>query len=129
GQLRYCHNLLGLQRFKIAAEQPVPAGTHQVRMEFDYDGGGLGKGGAVRLYIDGQRAGAGRLPATVPLIFSIDETADIGSDSATPVSDDYTSRTSTFTRTVHWVQIDTGPADADHFISPDEQFRIAMGRQ
>jgi len=98
-------------------------------MEFDYDGGGLGKGGAVRLYIDGQRAGAGRLPATVPLIFSIDETADIGSDSATPVSDDYTFRTSTFTGTVHWVQIDTGPADADHFISPDEQFRIAMGRQ
>jgi arylsulfatase A-like enzyme len=129
GRPRYCHNLLGLQRFKITGDQPVPAGTHQVRMEFDYDGGGLGKGGAVRLYLDGKQVGEDRLPATVPLIFSVDETADIGCDNATPVSDDYTSEQSAFTGTVNWVQIDVGESDTDHFISPDEQFRIAMARQ
>ena len=28
-------------------------GTHQVRMEFAYDDGGLAKGGTVTLYVDG----------------------------------------------------------------------------
>ena len=47
GRPAYCYNLFGLQRFKVYGEQPVPAGEHQVRMEFAYDGGGLGKGGDV----------------------------------------------------------------------------------
>jgi hypothetical protein len=121
GKPTYCHNLLGLQRFKVAGDQPVPPGAHQVRMEFDYEGGGLGKGGPVRLYVDGKQVGEGRLSATVPLIFSADETADIGRDTSSPVSDDYTPASSVFSGTVDYVQIDIGPADADHFISPEER--------
>ena len=60
GRLTYCHNLLGLIRFKIVADSPVPSGTHQVRMEFAYDGGGLAKGGDVTLYVDGDKVGEGR---------------------------------------------------------------------
>ena len=33
------------QRFNVEGDAPIPPGTHQVRMEFAYDGGGLGKGG------------------------------------------------------------------------------------
>src|SRR4029450_1168752 len=51
---KYCYNLFGLQEFHVQGEAPIPAGTHQVRMEFTYDGGGLAKGGAVTLYLDGQ---------------------------------------------------------------------------
>ena len=69
-------------------------------MEFDYEGGGPGKGGWVRLYIDGNQVGQGKLPATVPLIFSADETVDLGRDTGSPVSDDYTPATSVFTGTV-----------------------------
>ena len=58
-------------------------------MEFTYDGGGLGKGGDVALFVDGDKVGAGRVDATVPMVFSADETTDVGSDTATPVSDDY----------------------------------------
>ena len=47
GKPRYCYNLLGIQRFYVDGDSDVPAGTHQVRMEFDYDGAGLGKGGDV----------------------------------------------------------------------------------
>ena len=97
-------------------------------MEFDYEGDGLGKGGPVRLYIDGKQVGEGRLPAKVPLIFSADETADLGRDSASPVSDDYTPE-GVFTGVVNWVQIDVGAADADHLISPEERLRIVMARQ
>jgi arylsulfatase len=131
GRPRYCYNLLGLQRFVVDGDAPVPAGTHQVRAEFDYDGGGLGKGGTVRLYLDGAEVGTGRVDASVPLVFSADETADIGRDTASPVSDDYDAESSIFTGTVHWVQIDLGPdaQDADHLITPDERLRVAMARQ
>ena len=65
------------------------------------------------------------------MMFSGDETCDIGSDTASPVSDDYTSEASRFTGTVEWVQIDIAEAaeDLDHMISADERLKIAMARQ
>ncbi len=131
GRLRYCYNLLGLQRFTIGSDVAMPTGTCQVRMEFGYDGGGLGKGGTITLYIDGNPVGEGRVEATVPLIFSSDETADVGRDTASPVSEDYTGQNSVFTGGVNWVQIDLGEdaEDADHLITPEERLRIAMARQ
>jgi arylsulfatase len=131
GRPKYCYNLLGLQRFKIDADTAIPSGTHQVRMEFAYDGGGPGKGGTVTLYLDGDQVGEGRIEATVPLIFSADETADVGRDTASPVSDDYEGETSVFTGRVNWVQVDLGEdaEDADHLITPEERLRVAMARQ
>ncbi len=131
GRPRYCYNLLGLHRYVVEGDAPVPAGTHQVRMEFAYDGGGLGKGGTVHLYLDGAEVGEGRVDASVPMLFSADETADVGRDSASPVSTDYAGEDSVFTGKVNWVQIDLGEdaQDDDHVISPDERFRVAMARQ
>ncbi len=131
GRPTYCYNLFGLERFHVRGDEPVPAGTHQVRMEFDYDGGGLGKGGTVSLYLDGAKCGEGRVEGTVPMVFSADETCDVGSDTASPVSDDYTSAGSRFTGTVEWVQIDLAEAaeDLDHLITPEERLNIAMARQ
>jgi hypothetical protein len=122
---------LGLKRFKVIAYEAIPAGTHQVRMEFAYDGGGLAKGGAATLYLDGKKVGEGRVEQTQPMVFSADETTDLGSDTATPVSDDYTAANSEFTGRVKWVEIDIdqAAADADHLISPEERYRIAMARQ
>jgi arylsulfatase A-like enzyme len=131
GRPKYCYNLLGLQRFKIDSDATIAPGTHQVRMEFAYDGGGLAKGGTVTLYLDGEQVGEGRVEATVPMIFSADETADVGRDTASPVSDDYDGESSVFTGTVNWVQIDLGEdaEDADHLITPEERLRVAMARQ
>jgi len=131
GRLKYCYNLLGLQRFIIEADTRLPPGTHQVRMEFAYDGGGLAKGGTVTLYLDGDEVGEGRVEGTVPLIFSADETADVGRDTASPVSEDYEGESSVFTGTVNWVQIDLGEdaQDADHLITSEERLRVAMARQ
>ena len=131
GRPTYCYNLLGLQRFKIEGEREIPPGEHQVRMEFAYDGGGLGKGGTATLYIDGDAVGEGRVDATQAMIFSGDETTDLGADAATPVSDDYPPGDSHFTGRVRWVQIDIDEAaeDNDHLISAEERLRIAMARQ
>ena len=102
-----------------------------MRVEFAYDGGGLGKGGNVTLFVDGSQVGEGRVDATVPMLFSGDETTDVGTDTATPVTDDLTPKEVHFTGRVKWVQIDLGDdaEDADHLISPEERYRIAMARQ
>jgi arylsulfatase len=129
GRPKYCHNLAGLRRFYVEADAEMPAGAHQLRMEFAYDGGGLAKGGLVTLYVDGGKVGEGRVDATVPMIYSGDETCDIGFDSGTPVSEDYTSETASFNGKVKWVQLDAGLADQDHLITPEERFRVAMAIQ
>lgn len=129
GRARFTYNVLGIQAFTTEAESPVPSGTHQVRMEFAYDGGGLAKGGDVTLYYDGSPVGTGRVGATQPMVFSADETTDVGYESGTPVSADYTTQGSRFTGRIHWVQIDLGDDDHDHFIDPEERLRIAMARQ
>jgi arylsulfatase A-like enzyme len=131
GKPVYCYNLLALQRFKVEGDTAIPAGEHQVRMEFAYDGGGLAKGGTVSLYLDGKKIGEGRVEGTEPMLFSADETTDVGTDGGTPVSDDYGPKDSAFTGRVRWVQIDLGAdaEDADHLITPEERLRIAMARQ
>jgi arylsulfatase A-like enzyme len=129
GKPKYCHNLAGLLRFYVEGESAVPSGEHQVRMEFTYDGGGLAKGGAVTLFIDGEKVGEGRAEATVPMIYSGDETCDVGYDSGTAVSEDYTSESSHFNGKVKWVQLDAGLDDHDHLITPEERLRVATAIQ
>jgi arylsulfatase len=83
------------------------------------------------LYVDGNKVAEGRVAATTPMMFSGDETADVGRDTASPVSDDYVGATSVFSGTVSWVQIDLGEdaENADHLITPEERLRVAMARQ
>lgn len=131
GKLKYCYNLLGIQHFYVEGDHATPAGVHQVRMEFDYDGGGLGKGGAVWLYLDGNKIGEGRVEATAALIFSADDTCDVGREGGALVTEDYGPHGTVFSGEVNWVQIDIGEdaADADHLITAEERLRVAMARQ
>jgi hypothetical protein len=126
---KFIYNVLGIHEFPTVADEPIPAGKHQVRVEFAYDGGGPAKGGDVTLYHDGTEVGRGRVGATQPMIFSADEPTDIGHETGTTVTPDYTAQSSRFTGKIHWVQIDLGDDDNDHFISPEERLRVAMSRQ
>jgi hypothetical protein len=130
GRLRYCYNLLGVQRFYVDSDREIPAGTHQARMEFEYDGPGLGKGGTVRLFLDGEQVGEGPVAATAAMIFSADDTCDVGKEDGALVAEDYPVPNA-FTGEVSWVEIDVGEAavDADHRLDPDELLRVAMARQ
>ena len=131
GKLKYCYNLLGVKYTYVEANSKLPAGDHQVRMEFAYDGGGLGKGGTVSLYVDGKKVGEGKVAATAPMIFSLDDGCDIGVDTGAPVSEDYGPRGNEFSGRVRGVQIAVAEAaeEADHLVSPEEALRIAMARQ
>jgi arylsulfatase A-like enzyme len=128
GRARFVYNLLGLQEFVTEATEAVTPGNHQVRVEFGYDGGGLAKGGDVTLYYDGRGVGSGRVEQTQPLVFSADETTDIGDDYGMPVSNDY-ARASRFTGRLHVVQIDVGEDDHSHLVDPAELARVATSRQ
>jgi len=129
GKLRYTYNLFGVKLFTTESTQDLPGGKHQVRMEFVYAGGGLAKGGGVSLFVDGKKVGEGTVEATQPMIFSADETCDVGEETGSTVSPDYTPETSKFNGTIHWVQLDQGADDHDHLISPEERLRVAMIRQ
>jgi hypothetical protein len=98
-------------------------------MAFKYDGGGLAKGGAVSLYVDGAKVGEGRVEVTQPMAFSADETCNVGKDEGSPVSPDYRPHGNEFNGEVNWVQIDLEKDDQNHLISPEERFKVAMARQ
>ncbi|HEV2117957.1 MAG TPA: arylsulfatase [Terriglobales bacterium] len=131
GKLKYCYNLGGVHQFFTEAASPLPPGEHQVRMEFAYDGGGLGKGGKVTLYTDGKKVGQGEVPMTMALVFSADDGCDVGADTGAPVSPDYGSRGNEFNGDIKGIQIAIAEAaeSVDHLVSPEDALRIAMGRQ
>jgi len=62
------------------------------------------------------------------MLFSGDETLDLGGDHATSVSDDYTQRRAP-SRDGQLVQLDQGDDDHSHLLSPEELLKVAMVRQ
>ena len=129
GTAKFVYNVLGIHEFPVVASKPIPSGAHQVRMEFAYTGGGLGKGGAVTLYYDGDAVGTGTVAFTEAMVFSADETTDVGYESGTAVASDVTPETSRFSGTIDWVQIDLGDDNHDHLIEPEDRLKIIMARQ
>jgi len=85
GKPAYAYNYLGLRRDSVAAQGVVPAGHATLRFEFAYDGGGLGKGGVGKLFVNDKQVGEGRIESTQPMVFSLDDPADVGVDDGTPV--------------------------------------------
>jgi arylsulfatase len=131
GRLKYCYNLGGVQYFFVESNTALPAGQHQVRMEFAYAGGGLGKGGKVSLYIDGKKVGEGKIPMTQAMVFSADDGCDVGLDGGSPVSPEYGSRGNDFNGDVKGVELAIAEAAEaiDHLVKPEDAVRIAMARQ
>jgi arylsulfatase A-like enzyme len=128
GKPTYFYNFAGLHAFTIASTQTLSPGKHQVRMEFTYDGGGLAKGGNVSLFIDGAAVGEGRVAATLPMVYSADETSDVGLKRGSPMAD-MMSRGNNFTGTVDGVVIETTGESIDHLISHEDVLNIIMARQ
>jgi arylsulfatase len=131
GKLKYCYNVSGVKHFFAESADRIPAGEHQVRMEFAYAGGGVGKGGKVSLFVDGKKVGQGEVAMTLANIFSADDGCDVGEDSGAPVSPDYGPHGNGFNGQVKGVQLSIidGPENSAHMVDPEEAIRIAMARQ
>jgi hypothetical protein len=106
GKPMYAYNYLGLQMFKVAGQEAVPAGKATVRFEFAYDGPGLGKGGTGSIFVNGKKIGEGKIERTQAMIFSADEGADVGVDGETNVTDDYKEGDNKFTGRIHKVTVE-----------------------
>jgi len=106
GKPIYAYNFLGLQRFTIASPRAVPAGKATIRFEFAYDGGGLAKGGLGTIYVNDTKVAEGRVERTLPMLFSLDDAADVGIDEGTPVTEEYTSAASGFTGKILKIKVD-----------------------
>ncbi len=131
GKLRYCYNFLGIHYFYVGADQPLTAGEHQVRMEFAYAGGGLGKGGTATLFVDGKQVAQGPVAITAAMIFSADDGCDVGVDNGSVVSPEYPAAKNRFTGTVKGVQIAIAEdaVNLDHLVKPEEAIAMALARQ
>jgi len=86
---QFTYNYFGSKYTTVSGTEPLPPARTSVRLDFDYDGGGMGKGGVARLSVNGKEVGNGRLDATEPLGFSADEGLDVGEDTGTPATDTY----------------------------------------
>ncbi|WP_197507574.1 arylsulfatase [Mycobacterium sp. ACS4331] len=130
GRLTFCYNFLTLDTAIVRSSERLPAGQHEVRMEFAYDGGGVGRGGTATLFVDGTEVGSGRVERTVPAAFSASETCAVGRDPGSPVSEEYRAGDNRFTGGIEWVQIDAGDIDPDHRARQRaQQIRVAFGTQ
>jgi arylsulfatase len=89
GRPVFHYNLAGVERYTVAGKDKVPPGRHVITLDFNYDGGGAGKGGQATLTVDGEKVASEHLPQTIPYRMSLDETLDVGLDTGTPVSEDY----------------------------------------
>ncbi len=116
GKPVFCYNMLDLERFRweggVGAEdwlgKALKPGKHTIVFDFKYDGPGPGKGGAGVMTVDGKEFARKTIPHSIPIIMTIDETFDIGSDLRTGVDSTY-QLPFTFTGTIDKLTVKTGP--------------------
>ena len=87
GKPAYTYNWFGLKSYTVTSPKAIDKDKAEIKLVFDYDGGGTGKGGLAKLFVDGEKVAEGRVEKTQPAVYSADETADVGVDEATPVAD------------------------------------------
>ena len=123
GKPVFDYNLLDLKHYRweggplghgLLADALKP-GKHTIVFDFKYDGPGPGKGGEGVFKVDGNEIARKKMDHTIPLLMSIDETFDVGSDTRTAVNDDY-KLPFRFTGTIDKLTFNLGPeqlTDAD----------------
>jgi arylsulfatase len=130
GKLKYCYNYGGFGNTFVTSKEKLSPGQHQVRMEFAYEGEGLGKGGTISLFVDGDEVAQGKVEATLSNIFSADDGLDVGEDSGAPVSPDYGPVGNHFNGEVKGVQLSIAEGENEgQVVDPKDAVRAMFGRQ
>jgi arylsulfatase A-like enzyme len=127
----YEYNYYTQTRYKITGSEKLAPGANVIRMEFRYDGGGIGMGGTAMLFVNDKKVGEGRIEKTEWGRFSADECFDIGEDTGSPVSDTYAAP-NPFTGTINKIVIDTQPTNlsaAERETLREREHAIALGME
>ena len=106
GKVSYVHNWVGKERYTITTRDRLPPGKATIRYEFTIEGDAPGSGGTGTISVNGQQVAEGQIEKTTPFLFSADETADVGVDEATPVTEDYAERHNKFTGRIDKVTVE-----------------------
>jgi hypothetical protein len=116
------------KRTYIRSTKEVPVGKKVIlRYEFEKTGQEkAGAGGTGRLYINNEKVGEGQIPRTAKFRYSLDESFDIGRDSASPVSEEYKASAQFSGGIIERVIIDLA---GERHIDPEAEARIHMKRQ
>ena len=106
GRPKYAYNWLAREMYTVEGSEPLPAGEVSLLFDFAYDGGGLHKGATGTLSINGKKVGEGRIEKTMGAVYSLaGETADVGLDAWSPVTDDYDPWDNAFTGTIQKITV------------------------
>jgi hypothetical protein len=108
GKPVFTYNFLAVEKFRWGQE-PLTPGKHTLEFDFKYDGPGMAKGGTGVLRVDGKDVANHSIAHTTPVLLTIDETFDIGSDTRTPVDDADYQVPFPFTGTISKVDFKLGP--------------------
>ena len=87
GKPVFVYNFVNLERFRWEAKDALSPGKHAIVFDFKYDGIGFGHGGSGTLTVDGKVVDTKKIPKTLPFVFPVDETFDVGVDTRTPIDD------------------------------------------
>jgi arylsulfatase len=129
GRLHYVHNYVGRSLHRVSSPEPLAAGSHELRFEFEPTGlpdlpNGRGAPGRLQLYVDGDLVAADQAPVTTP--FALNPGAlTCGANPGSPVTPDYPSPFR-FTGTLRTVTIDVS---GDLITDSESELRMAMARQ
>jgi arylsulfatase len=126
GKPKVCYNYFG-KVYTVEAPEKLPAGKHSLRFHFDYDGGGVGKGGTMTISVDKKEVAKGRIEKTAPFVFSMD-TVDVGTDMGRPVATDYSSNVFTG-GSLGTVLVQLGKEEPSKDEHLERKYRVAMARQ
>jgi len=127
GKPTYTYNWLGLHEYTVAAAQALPAGKATIKLDFAYDGGGVGKGGTATIFANGENVATGRIEQTQGMVFSADEGADVGADEGTAVTQAYTVPFK-FTGKIGKITIELNPMTAASAIEAEKERRLAASK-
>ena len=97
GRPAFHYNALGERQYAIKAPSPLGPGAHKLMARFQADSSRPGAGGELSIFADGKRVAGGRIEHTLQLWISHSEGLDVGKDTLTPVTEEYTVRGSKFT--------------------------------
>jgi arylsulfatase A-like enzyme len=110
GRPVFAGNYLGRTISRASGTTVLPQGKVSLRGEFAYDGGGIGKGATLTVFVNGRKVGTARMEGTVPLTLGVGGALDVGLDTGSPVDDAYQAQAPfPFTATIDSVTIRLGP--------------------
>jgi arylsulfatase A-like enzyme len=90
GRPVFVGNFLNRAITRATSTAQLPTGSVKLRAEFAYDGGGLGKGGKMSLFVNDTKVGEGRMERTQAFTLGLGGTLDVGEDTGTAVDEVYT---------------------------------------